>query len=112
MARAESRAFSTDTLQELSPRTFCTFSARVVVTPPRALPIVLEELSGVRKRPMIRSMPITARPQQRYDLSLTKTPSCPAEGSTSCYQGLPTRSLRARNARVGIPSDKVVHSGR
>jgi hypothetical protein len=31
------------------------------------LPIVLEELSGVRKPPMITLMPITARPQQRYD---------------------------------------------
>jgi hypothetical protein len=31
------------------------------------LPIVLEELSGVRKPPMITFMPTTARPQQRYD---------------------------------------------
>jgi hypothetical protein len=52
------RAVSTDILHS---------SARVVVTPVRTLPIVLEELSGVRKRPMIRSMPTTARPQQRHD---------------------------------------------
>jgi hypothetical protein len=31
------------------------------------LPIVLEELSGVRERPMIIPMPTTARPQQRYE---------------------------------------------
>ncbi len=57
-----------------TPRTFCRavptnilhFPARIVVTLV-ALPIVLEELSGVRKRPMIISMPTTARPQQRYD---------------------------------------------
>ena len=30
-------------------------------------PTVFEELSGGRKRPMIRSMPTTGRPQQRYD---------------------------------------------
>src|SRR5262249_53848035 len=30
-------------------------------------PIVLKELSGVRKRPMIIPMPTPARPQQRYD---------------------------------------------
>jgi hypothetical protein len=39
------------------------FPARVVVTSARTLPIVLEKLSGVRKRPMIVSMPTTARPQ-------------------------------------------------
>jgi hypothetical protein len=33
----------------------------------RTLPIVLEELSGMRERPMIMSMPTTARPQHRYD---------------------------------------------
>jgi hypothetical protein len=33
----------------------------------RTLSIVLEELSGVWERPMIISMPTTARPQQRYD---------------------------------------------
>jgi len=43
------------------------FPARVVVTPARTIPIVLEELSGARKRPMIRPMPTTGRPQQRYD---------------------------------------------
>ena len=33
----------------------------------RTFPTVFEELSGGRKRPMIRSMPTTGRPQQRYD---------------------------------------------
>jgi hypothetical protein len=42
------------------------FPARVVVTPADA-PHRFEELSGGRKRPMIRSMPTTGRPQQRYD---------------------------------------------
>ena len=31
------------------------------------LPIALDRLSGVRKRPMIRAMSSTARPQQRFD---------------------------------------------
>jgi transposase InsO family protein len=31
------------------------------------LPIVLEELSGMRERPMIMSMLTTARPQHRHD---------------------------------------------
>jgi hypothetical protein len=34
---------------------------------PAGLPIVLEELNGVRERPMIMSMPTTARPPHRYD---------------------------------------------
>ena len=38
------------------------FPARVVVTSARTLPIVLKKLRGVRKRPMIVSMPTTARP--------------------------------------------------
>jgi hypothetical protein len=54
-------------------RAVCTnilhFRARVVVTSEDALPlsIVLEELSGARERPMIISMPTTARFQQHYD---------------------------------------------
>ncbi len=48
------------------PRDIPHFPARVV-TPARTIPIVLEELSGARKRPMIRPMPTMGRPQQRYD---------------------------------------------
>jgi hypothetical protein len=33
----------------------------------RTLPIVFEEVSGMSERPMIMSMPTTARPQHRYD---------------------------------------------
>jgi len=40
---------------------------RVPAETVRTLPIVLKELSGVRERPMIITMPTTARPQQRYD---------------------------------------------
>ena len=45
------------------------FPARVVVTSEGAIPlsIVLEELTGASERPMIISMPTTARLQQRYD---------------------------------------------
>src|SRR5947209_17989817 len=53
-------------LAELSPRTFCTFQ-RELSSRRSTLPIVLEELSGVRERPMIMSMPTTPRTQQRYD---------------------------------------------
>jgi hypothetical protein len=64
-ALAERRAVSTN-IQH--------FPARVVVTPARTLPIVLEELSGVRKRPITMSMPTSAGPPQRYDhLWLAKT---------------------------------------
>jgi hypothetical protein len=41
-------------------------AARGIVSPGE-LSIVLEELSGMWERPMIISMPTTARPQQRYD---------------------------------------------
>src|SRR5438132_2794995 len=51
---------------ELSLRTFCTFP-RELSSRRRTLPNVLEELSGMRERPMIMSMPTTARPQHRYD---------------------------------------------
>ena len=53
-------------LTELSPQTFCTF-ARELSSRRRTLPIVLQELNGVREGPMILSMPTTARSQQRYD---------------------------------------------
>ena len=56
---------------KLSRWTFCAFP-RELSSPRRTLPIVLKELSGMRERLMIMSMPTTARPQQRYDLSLSK----------------------------------------
>jgi hypothetical protein len=54
---------------ELSPRTFCTLWARVVVTPDGRPASALRELSGVSGRPM---MPLddTARPQRRDDHQL------------------------------------------
>src|SRR6266852_386866 len=94
MSRAESRAFSTDMLQELSPRTFCTVSARVVVTPARTLPIVLEELSGMSKRPMIRSMPTTARPQQRYDHRLRNLVHRTGDVTVATDLGVPRSTAR------------------
>jgi hypothetical protein len=53
-------------LRLLCPRTFCTLP-RELSSRRRTLSIVLEELSGVWERPMIISIPTTARPQQRYD---------------------------------------------
>ena len=66
--------------------TFCTF-LRELSSPRRTLPIVLEELSGMRERSMIMSMP-TARLQHRYDhragcKSLITPPRCTRESHLS-----------------------------
>jgi hypothetical protein len=64
--RVDLRAADRGSSAELSAATFCTF-LRELSSRPRTFPTVFEELSGGRKRPMIRSMPTTGRPQQRYD---------------------------------------------
>jgi len=109
-------------LAELSPRIFCTFP-RELSSRRRTLRIALDELSGVWERPMIISMPTTARTQQRYDHRLRNlvqrtqdvtiatdlgVPRSTARGwlavvcrqYSHCYQKPPGRALRgARNAR-------------
>src|SRR6266849_6649429 len=70
------------------------FPARVVVTPARTLPIVLEELSGVRKRPMIRSMPTTARPQQRDDHRLRHLVHRTGDVTVATDLGVPRSTAR------------------
>ena len=72
---------------ELSRRTFCTVP-RELSSRRWTLPIVREELSGVRERPMIISMPTTARPQQRYDHRL--------------------RSLVQRTGDVSVANSKLI----
>ena len=69
------------------------FPARVVVTPADA-PHVLEELSGVRKRPMIISMPTTARPQQRYDHRLRNLVHRTGDVTVATDLGVPRSTAR------------------
>jgi hypothetical protein len=71
------------------------FPARVVVTPADApLPIVIEELSGVRERPMIISMPTTARPQQRYDHRLRNLVQRTGDVTVATDLGVPRSTAR------------------
>jgi hypothetical protein len=70
------------------------FPARVVVTSAQTLPIVLEELSGVRKQPMIVSMPTTARPQQRYDHRLRNLVQRTGDVTVATDLGVPRSTAR------------------
>ena len=87
LARLRRQVDSFSRLQaELSRRTFCTF-LRELSSPRRTLPIVLEELSGMRERSMIMSMP-TARLQHCYDhragcKNLITPPRCTRESHLS-----------------------------
>ena len=90
-----SRAVPTDILR---------FPARVVVTPADA-PIVLEELSGVRKRPMIMSMPTSARPQQRYDHRLRNLVQRTGDVTVATNLGVPRSTARGW---LGAPPTVVV----
>jgi hypothetical protein len=58
------------------------------------LPIVLEELSGVRKRPMIRSMPTMGRPQQRYDHRLRHLVHRTGDVTVATDLGVPRSTAR------------------
>src|SRR6266852_1541183 len=66
----------------------------VVVMPARTLPIVLEELSEVRKRPMIKSMPTTARLQQRYDHRLRRLVHRTGDVTLATDLGVPRSTAR------------------
>ena len=68
--------------------------ARVVVHVGSDAPIVLEELSGVRKRPMIVSMPTTARPQQRYDHRLRNLVQRTGDVTVAIDLGVPRSTVR------------------
>jgi len=70
------------------------FPARVVVTLARTIPIVREELSSARKQPMIRSMPITARPQQRYDHRLRHLVQRSGDVTIATGLGVPRSTAR------------------
>jgi putative transposase len=57
-------------------------------------PTVFEELSGGRKRPMIRSMPTTGRPQQRYDHRLQHLVHRTGDMSVATDLGVPRSTAR------------------
>ena len=78
---------------QLSPRTFCTLP-RELSSRRRTLSIVFEELSGVWERPMIISMPTTARPQQRYDHRLRNLIQRTGDVTVATDLGVPTGTLR------------------
>src|SRR6202011_5463933 len=60
----------------------------------RTLPIVLEELSGVRKPPMITLMPTTTRPQQRYDHRLRHLVQRTGDVTVATDLGVPRSTAR------------------
>jgi hypothetical protein len=63
----------------------------------RTLPIISSsKLSGVRKRPMIRSMPTTARPQQRYDHRLRNLVQRTGDVTVATDLGVPLYLLKTR----------------
>jgi len=70
------------------------FLVRVVVTSARPLSIVLDELSGVMERPMIVSMPTTARPQQRYDHRLRNLVQRTGDVTVATDLGVPRSTAR------------------
>jgi hypothetical protein len=78
---------------ELAARTFCTF-LRELSSLRRMFPTVFEELSGGRKRPMIRSMPTTGRPQQRYDHRLQHLVHCTGDVTIATGLGVPRSTAR------------------
>jgi len=78
---------------ELSPRTFGTFP-RELPSRRRPLPIVLQELSGAWERPMIISMPTTARPQQRYDHRLRNLVQRTGDVTVATDLGVPRSTAR------------------
>jgi hypothetical protein len=77
------------------------FPARVVVTSEDALrlSIVLEELSGASERPMIISMPTTARLQQHYDHRLRNLVQRTGEVTVATDLGVPRSTPRGWLAR-------------
>src|SRR5579864_3241481 len=78
---------------ELSPRTFWTFP-RELSSCRRRPPSSSSKLSGVNKRPMIRSMPTTARPQQRYDQRLRNLVQRTGDVTVATDLGVPRSTAR------------------
>jgi hypothetical protein len=69
------------------------FPTRVVVPLADAC-TVLDDLSGVRERPMIISMPTTARPQQRYDHRLRELVQRTGDVTIATDLGVPRLTAR------------------
>ena len=71
----------------------------------RTLPIALEELSRVKERPTILSMPTTARPQQRYDHRLWDLVQGTGDVTIATDLGVPRSTARGW---LGKPPKVVV----
>jgi hypothetical protein len=67
--------------------TICTFLRES--SSPADAPVVFEELSGVKERAMIISMPTAARPQQRYDHRLRNLVQGTRDVTIATYVGVP-----------------------
>jgi len=78
---------------ELSSQTFCTF-VRELSSPRRTLPIVFQELSGVREGPMIIFMLTTARSLQRYDHRLRNLVQRTGDVTVATDLGVPRSTAR------------------
>src|SRR6266849_8489163 len=77
-----------------TPRTFCTFPRELSSRRIRRSPSSPRSLSGVRKRPMIRSMPTPARPQQRYDHRLRNLVQRTGDVTIATDLGVPRSTAR------------------
>src|SRR5712692_2498484 len=100
-----------------TPQTFSTdilhLPSRVVVTaaelsPRRTARNVLEEFSGMSKRPMIIPMTTTGRPQQRYDHRLRHLVQRTGDGTLATDLGVPRSTARGwlgKSPRVVVSLD-------
>src|SRR5712692_4565772 len=100
-----------------TPQTFSTdilhLPSRVVVTaaelsPRRTARNVLEEFSGMSKRPMIIPMTTTGRPQQRYDHRLRDLVHGTGDGTIATDLGVPRSTARGwlgKSPRVVVSLD-------
>jgi hypothetical protein len=79
---------------EAVPRDIPHFPARFAATSARSSPIVLKELSGARKRPMIVSMPTTARAHRRYDHRLRDLVQRTGDVTVATDLGVPRSTAR------------------
>jgi hypothetical protein len=93
------------------PRDIPHFPARVV-TPARTIPIVLEELSGARKRPMIRPMPTMGRPQRRYDHRLRHLVQRTGDVPVATDLGVPRSTARGWVTELVTGSADLSRRGR
>jgi hypothetical protein len=73
----------------------------------RTVPIVLEELSGVTKPPMITLMPTTVRPHQRYDHRLLHLVQPTGDVTVATDLGVPRSTARRWLAETFAPVNSV-----